>query len=61
MFGRVWFRKIRLDWNSINNISKQGNIKAKLAQMLENFPTVFQENLSSITRLQANLILKDDV
>jgi hypothetical protein len=60
LFGRVWLRKIRLDCTSINKISMQGNIKEKVAQVLQNFSTVFQENLGSVTGIQANLILKDD-
>ena len=38
----------------------QGNIKEKVTQVLQNFSTVFQENLGSVTGIQANLILKDD-
>jgi hypothetical protein len=36
----------------------QGNIKEKVAQVLQNFSTVFQENLGSVTGIQANLKLK---
>ena len=38
----------------------QGNIKEKVTQVLQNFSTVFQEHLGSVTGIQANLILKDD-
>jgi hypothetical protein len=38
----------------------QGNIKEKVVQVLQNFSTVFQENLGSVTGIQANRIIKDD-
>jgi hypothetical protein len=31
----------------------QGNIKEKVSQVLQNFSTVFQENLGSVTGIQA--------
>ncbi|XP_061190068.1 uncharacterized protein K02A2.6-like [Saccostrea echinata] len=60
LFGREWLRKIKLDWNSLNNVTLDINeLSQKLEKILDKHSAVFTMETGSVNGIKANLIMKE--
>ncbi|XP_055622179.1 uncharacterized protein K02A2.6-like [Toxorhynchites rutilus septentrionalis] len=66
LLGREWMRALQFNWNdvmknylsSVNKITLRTPLSGTVRNVLEEFPSVFDDSIGEITKVQASLTLK---